>query len=789
MTEQLRVAVTLEQCWHRVPGGTASSALGSVRALMDEPTVSLLGVSALHREQPVTELRPPIAVRSLPLPRLVLYESWHWLRWPPVERVTGPVDVIHATGMAVPPRTCPLVVTVHDLAFVHDPSTFTRRGRWFFRRAIELAARQADLVICPSQATIEDCVQFGFDRAQLRLVRWGTDLTLASADDVVRIRRRYGIVGRYVLWAGTIEPRKNLGAVLDAMEQVDPAVQLVVAGPAGWHEDLSGSLARLGSRVRVTGFVPSSDLRALYRGAEVLCWPSLREGFGMPVLEAMAQGTPVITSTGTAMEELVGDSEGSNAPGVLVDPRDREALARELARLLDDSDRRAAMSNAARRRAEAFSWKRTAEQLVAVYREAAGCASKSEPEGPEATIKVAGGVDRRGKAGVLAKSRGSSRRSTPRIGLNLLWLVPGVVGGSEEYTVRLIDAVLARAGGEFSFTAFVNTRMAAAYSELLSRLDTVVAPVRGTNKAARVLAESSWLAWQGRRQNVDLMHHMGGVVPLIRSGPVVVTIHDLQPLAMPEHFGVVKRTFIRLMVPYATKVARRVITLSEFTRQDVVARIGIDESLIELVPSGIAIPRERPSADELRSLRARYGLGNRPFFLYPAMSWPHKNHLLLLHAFAGVVRHHPDVLLVLTSGAAQMEETVRATIDRLGLRGNVRRPGRIPRADLDALYWDAVGLAFPSRYEGFGIPVLEAMARGCPVIAADSTALPEVVGDAGLLVPERDMTAWTETMLRLLDDRELRDRLRKAGLERALSYSWTASADRLLVVYRKAISS
>jgi alpha-1,3-rhamnosyl/mannosyltransferase len=681
-------------------------------------------------------------------------------------------------------------VTVHDLAFLHDASTFTRRGRSFFRRAIELALSEADLVVCPSRATIDDCVTLGFDEARLRLVPWGTDLTRASSDDVMRVRRRYGIDGRYVIWAGTIEPRKNLGAVLDAMLHVDPAVQLVLAGPAGWREDLSGRIERLGRRVHVTGFVPATDLRALYRGAEVLCWPSLREGFGMPVLEAMAQSTPVITSAGTAMAELVGPTEtGVASPGILVEPRDHDALARELVALLADSERRAEMAHAARRRAEMFTWQRTADLLAAVYREAPSAGSGTGP-GPRPVAGSRRKSNRRSmrslvRTGVLA-TRGPAAR--PHIGLNLLWLVPGVVGGSEEYTVRLLDAMLAQAGDAFRFTAFANTRMAAAYPELLSRIETVVGPVSGSNKAARVLAESTWLAWQARRRRIDLMHHMGGIVPLIRPGPVVVTIHDLQPLAMPEHFGVVKRRFIRLMVPYASRVSRRVITLTNFTRQDIVARIGIDETMIDLVPSGIAIPSEPPPSDEIKSLRARYGIGDRPFFLYPAMTWPHKNHITLLHAFAGVVRRRPDALLVLTSGAAQMEEVVLTTIDRLGLRGNVRRPGRIPRADLDALYWDAIGLAFPSRYEGFGIPVLEAMARGCPVIAADSTALPEVVGDAGLLVDGHDIEAWTTTMLRLLEDTNLRDQLRQAGFVRARSYSWPASAERLLAIYRKEAS-
>ena len=138
----VRVAVTLEQCWHRVPGGTASSALAAVRALEARDDLELTGVSARHRRPPPDPWVPTIAVHPLPLPRLGLYESWHRLRRPAVERATGPVDVIYVTGMAVPPPTVPLVVTVHDLSFLHEPSHSTRRGLRFFHRAVELARQR-----------------------------------------------------------------------------------------------------------------------------------------------------------------------------------------------------------------------------------------------------------------------------------------------------------------------------------------------------------------------------------------------------------------------------------------------------------------------------------------------------------------------------------------------------------------------------------------------------------------------------------------------------------------------
>lgn len=360
-----RVAITLEQCWHTVPGGTARAALGSVDALRRHTELDLIGVSARHRHAPPAAWAPSIDVRQLPLPRLALYESWHRLRRPAVERATGPVDVIHATGMAMPPPTAPIVVTVHDLAFRRDPSQFTRRGVGFFERAIDLAKRDARIVVCPSQATIDECVVDGFDPDRLRLVPWGIDVEPVDGSTVAGVRARLGLGRRYVLWAGTIEPRKNLPVLLDAFERVDTDAMLVLAGPQGWNEELGDRLERLGDRVRPVGFVDPETLRALYAGADLFCFPSRQEGFGLPVLEAMAQGTAVVTSAGTATAEVVGEA------GILVDPGDRMALGDAIAASLADDDRRGAIGAAGLERARAtFGWERTAQLLAAAYDEA-----------------------------------------------------------------------------------------------------------------------------------------------------------------------------------------------------------------------------------------------------------------------------------------------------------------------------------------------------------------------------------------------------------------------------------
>jgi glycosyltransferase involved in cell wall biosynthesis len=363
----VRVAYTLEQCWHRVPGGTARAALEVARELRDHPQIGLVGVSARHRRPPPETWRPPLEVRQLPLPRLALYEAWHVARRPPVQRATGPVELVHATGVAVPPRSAPLVVTVHDLAYVHAPEQFTAKGRRFFRQALRLVRRDADLVLCSSQATLEDCRRAGIAEGRLRLVPLGVRSVDVSPDEVAAVRRRHGLVRPYVLSVGTREPRKNLPRLIEAFAGSEHrGADLVLVGAAGWHTEIGPLLAPLGDRARVLGFLPDTERDALYAGATVFCYPSLFEGFGLPVLEAMAAGAPVVTSTGTATAEAAGEA------GLLADPRDVAAITAALDRVLGDQALAASLAAAGRQRAATFSWARTAALTASAYRELAG---------------------------------------------------------------------------------------------------------------------------------------------------------------------------------------------------------------------------------------------------------------------------------------------------------------------------------------------------------------------------------------------------------------------------------
>ncbi len=314
----MRVAYTLEQCWHRVPGGTGVAAIRVAEAMGAQHDVTLLGVAGRHAHVPDDPWSPSIPMGHLPVGGPLLYDLWLRGNWPKVERATGPIDVAHATTVIPCATDAPLVVTVHDLAFLHDPSQFTRRGNSIFRRSLDRIRRRADLVLCSSQATMDDCVAAGVGADRLRLVPLGVESGSVDADEIGRVRAVYRLPERYLLFVGTVEPRKNLRGLVEAIARLDDPLPLVAAGADGWGDVAIPSAGD----VRFIGFVPAADLGGLYAGAEVFCYPSEREGYGLPVLEAMAHGTPVVTSRGTATEETAGGA------AVLVDPLDPDDIAR-----------------------------------------------------------------------------------------------------------------------------------------------------------------------------------------------------------------------------------------------------------------------------------------------------------------------------------------------------------------------------------------------------------------------------------------------------------------------------
>ncbi len=360
-----------------------------------------------------------------------------------------------------------------------------------------------------------------------------------------------------------------------------------------------------------------------------------------------------------------------------------------------------------------------------------------------------------------------------RVGVNLLWCLPGGVGGSEEYLVRQLTG-LRDVAPEIDATLFVVPGFAAAHRELAARHQLVVSSLDARRRSRRVLAEATWLA--KRLHGVDVVHHGGGTVPPRSPGPILLTIHDIQYRTYPGYLTAVKRQYLRLAVPHAIHRADVVAVPSAYVRSTVVDSYRIVPERVVVVPHGVDLPAAVTPADELRE---RYGIGDRRYVVYPALTHPHKNHRFLLDLLAGPW-DDPDLALVLLGGRGLAEDEVAGEITGLELGSRVIRPGRVPAADRDGLLAAADALVFPSQYEGFGAPVIEAMALGTPVICSDRAALPEVAGGAALVRP-LDLDAWKGA---LDEAREHRDELVAAGRARAAMYTTAASGAALAAAYR-----
>jgi glycosyltransferase involved in cell wall biosynthesis len=356
--------------------------------------------------------------------------------------------------------------------------------------------------------------------------------------------------------------------------------------------------------------------------------------------------------------------------------------------------------------------------------------------------------------------------------------------GNATYTRNLISALFLAVGVD-DFTLFANDPGHAFYRSLPRRgRSRVVRAVQGKG-LARV---GSALARAASRERVDALH-VQYFAPIGYRGPLVVTVHDLAFLHVPESFPLALRVALRVLVPRSLERASRIIAVSEFTRRDIMARYRIRPDKIVVIPEG-ADARFRPrTAGETTPVLARYGL--RPGFLFSLGRLNRRKNLgRLLQAYARLrAAGAPAVPLVIGGkpdyGLEVMLLRGRPAADMVG----VRWMGLIPDEDLPAFYSGAAGFIYPSLFEGFGLPVLEAMSCGTPVVTSDRTALPELTGDAGLSVDPERVEALAEAMTRILTDQTLAQDLRRRGLERSRRFSWGETARRTLDVYREASQS
>jgi glycosyltransferase involved in cell wall biosynthesis len=352
----MRVAVHAGQLHQPVPGGIGlyiTALVARLPAFGVEPVAFAAGSRprTMPAAVPWIDLGPPHGS--------VRYELWHRARRP-VVRIDA--DVVHAPSLAIPPiRAQPLVVTVHDIAFMRFPNATTPRGASFHRRGLEIARREATLVLSPSTFTRDELIREGFAADDVLLAPLGVNSPLPrDPSEIDAVVARCGIREPFLLTVGTVEPRKDLPTIVAATQRLRtrrPELTLVIVGPHGWG-DVRGID---GPGVHVVGELPWRTVDALIRRASACCIASRYEGFGLPALEALARGAPLVAANDSALTEVVGDA------GLLFTPGDVDEMTAALERVLEDPALCADLARKGRLRAETMTWEASAQAHAAAF--------------------------------------------------------------------------------------------------------------------------------------------------------------------------------------------------------------------------------------------------------------------------------------------------------------------------------------------------------------------------------------------------------------------------------------
>ncbi len=361
--------------------------------------------------------------------------------------------------------------------------------------------------------------------------------------------------------------------------------------------------------------------------------------------------------------------------------------------------------------------------------------------------------------------------------------IPKQMAGAGVYTFQLVRA-LAQIESEHEFVVFARDHLFDEFADTLQ-----IVPAGGKHPVLRLAWEQTALPFLLRKHHIDLLHSPHHHAPLVVGPGIrrVVTFNDVTFLLLPERYPRVRRHYMAAVTRAASRVADAVITPSDAVTSDVVKELGLKPEIVTTIPDA-AGAQYVPSADsDVARVRGEHDL-SETYILSVGSQEPGKNRTRLIQAFNRIHEQHPGVQLVVVGQPAWNYESDTNLVRQLGLQQRVRFLGYVPDGDLPALYAGATFSAFPSLYEGFGLPVLESMACGTPVLTSNVGATAEVAGDAAILVVPYDVDAIADAIARLLDEEDLRGQLRTLGLERASQFSWDRTARETLAVYERLLT-
>jgi len=379
-----------------------------------------------------------------------------------------------------------------------------------------------------------------------------------------------------------------------------------------------------------------------------------------------------------------------------------------------------------------------------------------------------------------------------RVGIDTLSVIPGRVAGGTTYLVNLIQQ-LAEIDDNNQYVLFLSPANTDVFKTNKPNFERVILPVNTKNKPARVLWEQVVLPILFFVKRIDLMFFPGNIMSLLTSCKTVLTVHDLSTLYYLKNFPTYAKEghlsyakILKQLSKYSVRKASGVITISEFSKSEILHHFNVQQNRITVIYLGRAIPkRESVSKDQESLIMSRYGI-SVPYILYVGVLAKHKNLERLVKAFAILKRKNQlDYQLVLVGGKGSATNDIGRTIKNEGMNSEVILTEFVPVEDLHVLYRNASLFVFPSLYEGFGLPLIEAMSHGVPIVCSSAGPLSEVAGNAAIFFDPLDVNNMAHAIERVLKDLDLKNKLIKRGYERVKNFSWENTARKTLAVFEE----
>jgi glycosyltransferase involved in cell wall biosynthesis len=670
------------------------------------------------------------------------------------EKEFPPVDIFHSPFHPIPREiTAPArILTVHDLIPILFPEYMPAANTRMQRLSLYLL-KSSDHLICNSVATNRDlCRLTGVVPERTHVTHLAADASMfhpcEDTAQMVAVRQKYGLWPTpYLLSLCTLEPRKNIDHVIRAFvrllhEGKAGDSRLVLAGTKGWDVEkiLKGIDADpiLASRIVTTGYVPDEELSPLYTGALVFVYMSRYEGFGLPPLEAMQCGTPVITSNTSSLPEVVGDA------GITMDPADLDGLCSALHQVMENPALRQEMSRRARRQASCFNWDKCIEQTIAVYKKVLSVSEFRTRHGKGPAVVV---------DGVIFQLQHGKPFGISRQWLSLL--------SELSHTSLAGRIVLLDRNGTAPDIPGLRRRKLPAF-RLGNACDEAAALDEICRAEGAGLFVSTYYTFCCKTDSLLMLYDM---IPerfdkVSPDAPNPEWRDKYHAIENSTSFIAISQSTVRDFTQIYPQAAQRPLTV---------------------VPCAASNEFRLHSPDENEAFRAASGL-NRPYFLLVGRQDAHKNLRLFFKAF-GRLPGKERYAIVMAGGRRELEPEILRLVGAADLYA-----GFFSDRDLSLAYSGALALVFPSICEGFGLPILEAMQSGCPVIACPNSSIPEVAGSAALYVGENDVDGMASALMEVQQP-DVRRHLTETGLQQSWRFSWKKSAGSLAEAIRRRLDA